>query len=68
MHFPNLNVSTWFDWSEVVGIWHWGFRQDKWFMKLRPADWQPLPEVYRKAREAEKQREPDLDRQRVEKR
>ncbi|RUT87502.1 MULTISPECIES: hypothetical protein [unclassified Mesorhizobium] len=29
LHFPKLNFSTWFDGSEVVGTWHWGFRQ-KW--------------------------------------
>ena len=68
LHFPKLNVSTWFDGSEIVGIWHWGYRGEKWTMKLKPADWQPLPEVYRRAREAEKQRELDLFRQRVEKR
>lgn len=68
LHFPKLNVSTWFDGSEVVGIWHWGYRQEKWTMKLKPADWQPLPEVYKRTREAEKQRELDLYRQRVEKR
>ena len=65
LHFPKLNVSTYF---EVVGIWHWGYRQEKWAMKFKPADWQPLPEVYRRAREAEKQAELDLYRQRVEKR
>lgn len=68
VHFPKLNVSTWFDGSQVVGIWHWGFRQEKWTMKLKPADWQPLPEVYRLAREAEKQCELDLFRERVQKR
>ncbi|MER9302918.1 hypothetical protein [Mesorhizobium sp. M0496] len=31
-------------------------------MKVKSADWQPLPEVYRKAREAEKQRDLDLFR------
>jgi hypothetical protein len=33
-------------------------------MKLKPADWQPLPEVYRLAREAEKQAAVDLFRAR----
>lgn len=51
-----------------MGIAHWGYRGEKWTMKKKPADWQPLPEVDRLAREAEKQRELDLYRQRVEKR
>ena len=37
-------------------------------MKLKPADWDPLPEICRLAREAPKQRDLDLFRQRVEKR
>lgn len=37
-------------------------------MRQKPADWQSLPEDYSLAREAEKQRDLDLYRQRVEKR
>lgn len=62
LHFAKLNVSCWFEGSEIVGIWHWGYRREKWTMKLKPADWQPLPEVYRLAREAEKQAAVDLFR------
>lgn len=64
LHFPKLNVSTWFDGSSVVAIAHWGFRGEKWCMKLKPADWQPLPEVYRLAREAKMQAAIDLARAR----
>ncbi|WP_136619039.1 MULTISPECIES: hypothetical protein [Mesorhizobium] len=62
LHFPKLNVSCWFDGSDLVGIEHWGFRRPQWCMKLKPADWKPLPEVYRLAREAEKQAAVDLFR------
>lgn len=55
LHFAKLNVSCWFDGSDLVGIEHWGYRDQKWCMKKKPADWQPLPEVYRLAREEEKQ-------------
>lgn len=55
LHFPKLNVSCWFDGSDVVAIAHWGYRGEKWCMKLKPADWQPLPEVYRREREREQQ-------------
>ncbi|RUU27758.1 hypothetical protein [Mesorhizobium sp. M6A.T.Ce.TU.016.01.1.1] len=55
LHFAKLNVSCWFDGSDLVGIEHWGFRRAQWCMKLKPADWRPLPEVYRLAREQEQQ-------------
>ena len=55
LHHPQLNTSTWFDGSDLVGIEHWGYRRLQWCMKLKPADWQPLPEVYRKAREQEQE-------------
>lgn len=51
MHFAKLNVSCWFDGSDLVGIEHWGYRRPQWCMKQKPADWQPLPEVYRRERE-----------------
>ncbi|PBB21651.1 hypothetical protein [Mesorhizobium sp. WSM4313] len=38
LHFPKLNVSCWFDSSELVGIEHWGRRGDKWTMKNKPSD------------------------------
>ncbi|RUW92058.1 hypothetical protein [Mesorhizobium sp. M7A.F.Ca.US.010.02.1.1] len=53
LHFAKLNVSCWFDGSDLVAIEHWGFRRPKWTMKNKPRDWQPLPEVYRIAREEE---------------
>lgn len=53
LHFAKLNVSCWFDGSELVAIEHWGYRRPKWTMKLKPKDWVPLPEVYRLAREEE---------------
>jgi hypothetical protein len=43
LHFPKLNVSCWFDGSDLVGIEHWGFRRPQWCMKNKPADWQPRP-------------------------
>jgi hypothetical protein len=55
LHFPKLNVSCWFDGSDLVGIEHWGFRRAQWTMKAKPADWEPLPEVYRLERERERQ-------------
>jgi hypothetical protein len=55
LHFAKLNVSCWFDGSDIVGIEHWGYRREKWCMKLKPAGWQPLPEVYRLARKQEQQ-------------
>ncbi|QKC83955.1 hypothetical protein [Mesorhizobium sp. NZP2077] len=64
LHFAKLNVTCWFDGSDLVGIEHWGFRHAKWTMKVKPADWQPLPEVYRLAREAKVQAEVDLFRAR----
>jgi hypothetical protein len=51
LHFPKLNVSCWFDGSDLVAIEHWGFRRPQWTMKRKAADWQPLPEVYRLERE-----------------
>ncbi|QKC83615.1 hypothetical protein EB232_20250 [Mesorhizobium sp. NZP2077] len=68
LHFAKLNVSCWFDGSDLVAIEHWGFRGEKWCMRQKPADWQPLPEAYRKAREAQKKAELDLFGERVEKR
>ncbi|AZO25000.1 hypothetical protein EJ070_32950 [Mesorhizobium sp. M1E.F.Ca.ET.045.02.1.1] len=50
-HFPKLNVSVWFDGSDMVGLAHWGYRREKWCMRLTPKDWQPLPDVYRLERE-----------------
>ena len=55
LHFAKLNVSCWFDGSELVAIEHWGYRGEKWPMKLKPAGWVPLPEVYRLARERAQQ-------------
>jgi hypothetical protein len=55
LHFPKLNVSCWFDGSNLVAIEHWGFRRPQWCMKRKPADWQPLPDVYRLERERVKQ-------------
>ncbi|WP_095087613.1 hypothetical protein [Mesorhizobium sophorae] len=52
LHFPKLNVSVWFDGSEMVELEHWGFREPKWCMRLPPADWQPMPQGYRAAAEA----------------
>jgi hypothetical protein len=63
LHFPKLNVSCWFDGSELVGIAHWGYRGEKWTMKMKPSDWQPLPEKYRLDREREQQKA--LDRVRI---
>ncbi|MDX8480446.1 hypothetical protein RFN28_18535 [Mesorhizobium sp. VK24D] len=51
LHFPKLNVSCWFDGSDLVAIEHWGYRRPQWCMKKKPADWTPLPEVYRLERE-----------------
>ncbi|WP_192249495.1 hypothetical protein [Mesorhizobium silamurunense] len=61
LHFAKL--SCWFDGSELVAIAHWGYRGEKWCMKLKPADWQPLPEVYRVERERE--REEIIERHRI---
>ncbi|PBB79081.1 hypothetical protein CK218_22285 [Mesorhizobium sp. WSM3879] len=55
LHHPKLNVSTWFDGSELVAIAHWGYRGEKWCMKKPPADHPPLPEVYRLERERAQQ-------------
>ena len=55
LNFPKLNVSCWFDGSDLVGIQHWGYRPEKWCMKLKPKDWTPLPEVYRLERERAQQ-------------
>jgi hypothetical protein len=59
LHFPKLNVSCWFDGSDLVGIEHWSFRRAQWCMKNKPADWQPLPEVYRLERERVRQEATD---------
>ncbi|MFD1986037.1 hypothetical protein ACFSOZ_26685 [Mesorhizobium newzealandense] len=50
-HFPKLNVSVRFDWSDIVGIEHWGYREPKWCMRFPPADWQPMPAGYRQEAE-----------------
>ncbi|SFO87905.1 hypothetical protein SAMN03159463_03152 [Mesorhizobium sp. NFR06] len=63
LHFPKLNVSCWFDGSELVAIAHWGFCGEKWCMKRPPADHPPLPEIYRLERERERQEA--LDRIRI---
>ncbi|AZO38646.1 MAG: hypothetical protein EOS81_10575 [Mesorhizobium sp.] len=63
LHFPKLNSSAWFDGSELVGIALWGFRGEKWCMKLKPADWQPLPDKFRLERERAQQEA--LDRVRI---
>jgi hypothetical protein len=55
LHFAKLNVSCWFSGSDLADIWHWGYRREQWTMRKAPADWQPLPEVYRQAREEEQQ-------------
>lgn len=47
LHFPKLNVSVWFDGSDMVGLEHWGYRDVKWCMRLPPADWQPMPPDHR---------------------
>lgn len=47
LHFPKLNVTCWFDGSELVGIEHWGYREQQWTMRKQPADWQPMPAGYR---------------------
>jgi hypothetical protein len=51
LHFPKLNVSTYFDGSAHVGIEHWGYRGPQWTMRLPPADWQPMPPDYRQKAE-----------------
>lgn len=51
IHFPKLNVTCWFDGSELVGIEHWGFRTKQWTMRKKPADWSPPPPGYREAAE-----------------
>ncbi|SFP97715.1 hypothetical protein SAMN03159463_05294 [Mesorhizobium sp. NFR06] len=63
LHFAKLNCSCAFSGSELVGIILWGFRGEKWCMKAKPADWQPLPEVYRLERE--RGRQEALDRIRI---
>lgn len=52
LHFANLNVTVWFDGSDLVAIEHWGFRDPKWCMKNPPAGWQPMPAGYHEAAEA----------------
>ncbi|MEO3385118.1 hypothetical protein [Mesorhizobium sp. CAU 1741] len=51
LHFPKLNVTVWFDGSDLVGIEHWGYREHKWTMKKPPANWEPMPAGYREAAE-----------------
>ncbi|SFQ17803.1 hypothetical protein SAMN03159463_05878 [Mesorhizobium sp. NFR06] len=63
LHFAKLNVSCWFDGSDLVGIEHWGYRRQQWCMKRPPADHPPMPEVYRLERERERQEA--LDRIRI---
>ncbi|WP_172370963.1 hypothetical protein [Mesorhizobium sp. NZP2234] len=51
LHFAKLNVTVWFDGSQMVGLEHWGFRDPKWTMRLPPDDWLPMPAGYRAAAE-----------------
>jgi hypothetical protein len=51
LHFPKLNVTCWFNGSELVGIEHWGFRPKQWTMRKKPADWTPRPAGYLEAAE-----------------
>ncbi|RWL16571.1 MAG: hypothetical protein EOR57_27940 [Mesorhizobium sp.] len=55
LHFAKLNVSCWFDGSDLVGIEHSGYRSAQWCMNQKPADWQPLPAAFRAERAREKQ-------------
>lgn len=54
LHFPKLNVTVWFDGSEMVGLEHWGYRREQWCMKKLPADHPPMPAelVQRRQQEA----------------
>lgn len=49
LHFPKLNVTVWFDGSDLVGVEHWGYRRQQWTMKKPAADWRQLPLGYREA-------------------
>ncbi|SJM33116.1 hypothetical protein BQ8482_340012 [Mesorhizobium delmotii] len=51
LHFAKLNVTVWFDGSELVGIEHWGYRPAQWCMRKAPADWEPMPAGHRQAAE-----------------
>lgn len=51
LHFPKLNVTVWFDGSDLVGIEHWGASGQQWCMKRPTADWQPAPAGYREEAE-----------------
>ncbi|TPJ46848.1 hypothetical protein [Mesorhizobium sp. B2-7-1] len=63
LHFPQLNVSCWFDGSEMVGLDHWGYRRAQWTMKKPPADHPPVPEAIK--RERERAHQEALDRIRI---
>lgn len=63
LHFPKLNISVWFDGSEMCGLEHWGFRRAQWCMRKPPADHPPLPEAIKREREREQQEA--LDRIRI---
>lgn len=52
LHFPKLNVTCWFDGSDLVGIEHWGYRRPQCCMRKPPPDWQPMPAGYRERAEA----------------
>lgn len=51
LHFAKLNVTCWFDGSQLVGIEHWGFRDQQWTMRKPGPDWQPMPPGYRQEAE-----------------
>lgn len=63
VHFPLLNVTVWFDGSEMCGLEHWGFRRAQWTMKKPPADHPPLPDKFK--RERERAHQEALDRVRA---
>lgn len=46
LHFPKLNVSVYFDGSDLVGIEDWGSNPPRWCMKKPPGDWTPRPPGY----------------------
>jgi hypothetical protein len=47
LHFPKLNVTVWFDGSELVRIKYWDIACPSGCMRLPPADWRPMPAGYR---------------------
>jgi hypothetical protein len=53
LHFPKLNVTVWFDGSEMVGLEHWGYRRSQWCMRKPPADHPPMPEEVVRLRQQE---------------